>query len=42
MGKAEIRKEALRLATGATHPMIGHMLDISKRGGAVVAISAKN
>ena len=41
MGKSEIRKEALRLATGATHPMIGHMLDISKTGG-VVVVSTKN
>ena len=46
MGKSEIRKEAQRLADGATQPMIGHMLDIRKAtvttisGGAVV--SAKN
>jgi pilus assembly protein CpaC len=46
MGKSEIRKEAQRLADGATQPMIGHILDIRKptvttiSGGAVV--SAKN
>jgi pilus assembly protein CpaC len=46
MGKAEIRKEAQRIADGATQPMIGHILDIRKptvttiSGGTVV--SAKN
>ena len=27
MGKSEIRREASRLASGATHPMIGHVLE---------------
>jgi pilus assembly protein CpaC len=38
MGKAEIRREAVRLATGATHPMIGHVLDLRKAGGVVVTV----
>lgn len=38
MGKSEIRKEAQRLASGATHPMIGHILDIKKKGGVVVSV----
>ncbi len=31
MGKSEIRREALRLASGATQPMIGHILDLPKK-----------
>ena len=38
MGKAEIRREAQRLAQGATSPMIGHVLDLPKKGGAVVTV----
>ena len=38
MGKSEIRREAQRLASGATHPLIGHILDIKKKGGVVVSV----
>jgi pilus assembly protein CpaC len=38
MGKAEIRREATRLASGATNPMIGHVLDLPKKGGALVSV----
>jgi len=38
MGKAEIRREATRLASGATHPMIGHILDLPKKGGIIVSV----
>jgi pilus assembly protein CpaC len=38
MGKAEIRREATRLASGATHPMIGHVLDLPKKGGIIVSV----
>jgi pilus assembly protein CpaC len=38
MGKAEIRREATRLASGATHPMIGHVLDLPKKGGTIVSV----
>jgi pilus assembly protein CpaC len=38
MGKSEIRREATRLASGATHPMIGHVLDLPKKGGALVSV----
>jgi pilus assembly protein CpaC len=38
MGKAEIRREASRLASGATHPMIGHVLDLPKKGGIIVSV----
>jgi pilus assembly protein CpaC len=41
MGKSEIRREATRLASGATQPMIGHVLDLPKKGGALV-VSVKN
>jgi pilus assembly protein CpaC len=41
MGKSEIRREATRLASGATSPMIGHVLDLPKKGGALV-VSVKN
>jgi pilus assembly protein CpaC len=48
MGKSEIRREALRLATRATHPAIGHMLDMQKHSVEVISVkggevvSAKN
>jgi pilus assembly protein CpaC len=38
MGKAEIRREATRLASGATPPMIGHILDLPKKGGIIVSV----
>lgn len=38
MGKAEIRREATRLSSGATHPMIGHILDLHKKGGVIVSV----
>jgi pilus assembly protein CpaC len=38
MGKPEIRREAQRLASGATQPMIGHILDLPKKGGDVVSV----
>jgi len=38
MGKAEIRREATRLASGAPHPMIGHILDLQKKGGVIVSV----
>jgi pilus assembly protein CpaC len=38
MGKSEIRREASRLASGATHPMIGHVLDLTKKGGTIVSV----
>ena len=38
LGKSEIRREASRLASGATHPMIGHILDLPKKGGVVVSV----
>lgn len=38
MGKSEIRREAQRLASGATHPLIGHILEIKKTGGEVVSV----
>jgi pilus assembly protein CpaC len=38
MGKSEIRREAARLASGATDPMIGHVLDLPKKGGVIVSV----
>jgi pilus assembly protein CpaC len=38
MGKAEISREATRLAAGAIHPMIGHVLDLPKKGGVIVSV----
>jgi hypothetical protein len=38
MGKSEIRREASRLASGATHPMIGHVLELPKTGGTIVSV----
>jgi pilus assembly protein CpaC len=38
MGKSEIQREAHRMAAGATHPMIGHVLDLPKKGGVIVSV----
>lgn len=38
MGKPEIQREAARLASGATQPMIGHILDMQKKGGIIVSV----
>jgi pilus assembly protein CpaC len=38
MGKSEIRREATRLASGAPQPMIGHVLDLPKKGGIIVSV----
>jgi pilus assembly protein CpaC len=38
MGKAEIQREATRLASGATPPMVGHILDMQKKGGIIVSV----
>ena len=35
---SEIRREASRLASGATHPMIGHVLELPKTGGTIVSV----
>jgi pilus assembly protein CpaC len=38
MGKSEIQREVARLAPGAAQPMIGHILDLPKKGGVVVSV----
>jgi pilus assembly protein CpaC len=38
MGKSEIRREAEKLASGATLPMIGHVLDLPQKGGVIVSV----
>ena len=38
MGKAEIQREAARMASGAVRPMIGHILDLPKKGGVIVSV----